>query len=1632
MSQFIDQLFDSQVNRTPDLIAVRFHNEALSYSELFRRSDHLSKVILSRADELAIIGISTIPGIEMIVGLLAILKAGKAYLPLDPTYPKERLQQIIADSNINICLTTENEKDFFVSMGVDVLLSDRDEESKGSSVVNRSSLACVLYTSGSTGRPKGVCLGHQGLVNLIRWQHKHSIVSPGTSTLQFCHLSFDASFQEIFVPLTTGGTLVLVDEELRLDSIRLLSFIEEQSINRIFLPFVALQYLAETSEISQRFPACLNEVITGGEILKITPQINHFFSSLPDCYLVNVYGPTEASIWVTQLKMEGDPANWPALPSIGKPVDHAEILILDQNMDPLSKGETGELCIAGGCLAEGYLNRPELTAEKFVNWQHPEKGHTRIYRTGDLTRYMSDGNIEFLGRKDDQVKIRGNRVEPGEIEVVLSQISGVQQAVVIAREDIPGQKKLVAYIISSDKDKNISTLRSGIEKQLPDYMMPSAFILLDEFPKTVSGKIDKKALPKPGFDRPDLAVLYKKPVSLSERRIADLWGYLLQLDKVGADDNFFELGGNSLFAQKTVATLRQQYDYILPVTKLYQYPTISGIASYLDKNNIDERIDSAKGAPLGQKKHKPAKDNPDIAVIGMAGRFPGANTIEELWNLLVEEKETTHFFTDQELDPSIPEDIRNDPDYVKARGIIDNTDKFDPAFFGINPKVAELMDPQQRVFLEIAWEALESAGYLPQNYAGSIGVFTGCGNNTYYMNNVITQKDLIEKVGSFQVMTLNEKDYIAMRTAYELNLKGPAVSVFSACSTSLLAISQAVESLRKGQCDIVLAGGITITVPVKSGYVYQEGAMFSKNGHTRSFDAGAHGTVFSDGAGVVLLKNREDAERDGDTIYALIKGVGLNNDGAGKGSFTAPNAEGQAGAIAMAIEDAGIEASSISYIEAHGTATPLGDPIEIEGLNIAFGPQTEKQFCAIGSIKSNMGHLTHAAGVAGFIKTTLALHNKVIPASLFYEKPNPNIDFKNSPFFVNSTYRNWETNKIRRAGVSSFGVGGTNVHVILEEYQSVLKDSTPGNKSQLISWSAKTEGSVNKYAEKLSDYLQKNQDKDIADVAYTLQSTRQDFNIRRFIIASGMEDLISKLQPGTKNPAETKALKESATEVVFVFPGQGSQYVNMGLGLYKQEPVFRQAVDDCAALLIPYLKEDIRAVIYPENQDKKAEEKLKNTYYTQPALFVIEYALAKLWMSWGILPAALTGHSIGEFVAAHISGVFNLKDALKIVAARARMISELPAGSMLAVRSEADKMASLLPAGLSLAAINSPNLCVISGSDKDIAGFAKLLGEKGVANKLIQTSHAFHSPMMDAIREDFRAAVESIKLNAPEIPIVSTVTGKWMTEAEAMNPAYWADQLRLTVRFSDAVSTLWEEESRLLLEVGPGNVATILARQQAGGKSGMAISSFEDRDDDQSEYADVLKAAGQLWQNGIIPDWKSFYAAENRQRLNLPNYAFDRKHCWVDPLVPSHEVNTITLPNTITSPVDNLITSEVAEQDNLQTDIPVRREMLLERIKKILEDASGIEMQDVTPDMNFIEIGLDSLLLTQVAITLKKEFRIPITFRQLNEDFGSLDLLTDFLDSNLPGDAEPSYIKVLTGRLQSISYISNVFILIFL
>jgi acyl transferase domain-containing protein/acyl carrier protein len=883
----------------------------------------------------------------------------------------------------------------------------------------------------------------------------------------------------------------------------------------------------------------------------------------------------------------------------------------------------------------------------------------------------------------------------------------------------------------------------------------------------------------------------------------------------------------------------------------------------------------------------PAQHEPvatDIAIIGMAGRFPGARTLDQFWQNLANGVESISAFTEQDLlAEGVDPQILKHPSYVNAAGVLDDIEWFDARFFGYSPREAEIIDPQQRFFLECAWEALESAGYDPERYPGLIGVYGGAGMSRYLFN-IYANSGLVNVVGGFQIMLGNDKDHLTTRAAYKLNLKGPAVTVQTACSTSLVAVCLACDGLVSFQCDMALAGGVSINLPHRMGHFYQEGGIASPDGHCRAFDAQAQGTVTGSGVGVVLLKRLADAVADGDHIRAIVKGWSVNNDGSLKVGYTAPGIDGQAQVIAMAQSLAEVRPEQISYVEAHGTGTSLGDPIEIEALSQAFGSAGQRrQFCAIGSVKTNIGHLDPAAGAAGLIKTVLALEHRQLPPSLHYQQPNPRIDFANSPFYVNTRLEAWTADRApRRAGVSSFGMGGTNAHVILQE--APARDSAPSYRpAHLLLLSARSATALDQMSARLATHLRQHPQLDIGDVAYTLQVGRRRFGQRRALVCRSTADAAVALETMDPQAVLTGDQPGDERPVVFMFSGQGAQYSNMARELYQIEPAFREAVDRCSEFLGPRLGMDLRSVLYPgQAETGAAQDRLQETEITQPALFVLEYALAELWKSWGLQPAAMIGHSIGEYVAACLAGVFSLEDALNTVAERGRLMQSAERGVMLSVALPAQEASAYANGQVALAVVNGPAQCVLSGPPGAVEAVEDLLRARGVATRRLFTSHAFHSAMMEPSLEPFLRHLETVVLRPPEIPFVSNVTGDFIAPEEATSPGYWAAQLRQTVRFSEGLQTLLAELNPILLEVGPGVSLCQLARlHRVQQDVPLALPTVRHPRESAQDVPFLLRTLGQLWLAGVEIDWPSFHALEPRRRVSLPTYPFERQRFWI-------------------------------------------------------------------------------------------------------------------------------------------------------
>lgn len=1171
--------------------------------------------------------------------------------------------------------------------------------------------------------------------------------------------------------------------------------------------------------------------------------------------------------------------------SVGRPVVEGSVYLAND----------GEIMVRQQHLqTSGYLEGD--AQEQALTYVEPN-----VVATGDIGRFDDDGFLYLIGRKKELIiTTQGFKTHPETLEALIDRCAEIERAVVFGN----GMPYLVALISIQEPrtERTEEIIRKSIE-QLNTELTPAGriakfVITTEQFTRdngflTRNLKLDRRAIFKhfeqrlvETSDQPEPAkesavqpaVPPTASVSEYARIIAGVWREVLAVNEVRRDDNFFDLGGNSLLLSEMQTKLAQTLKRELAIVELFNHPTVDSLARFLSTDGVVQE----EAAPVKAQR----RQEEPIAIIGLAGRFPGAKSTDELWQNLCAGVESISFFSEEELKAAgVSPGVFNRPNYIRAKPVLAEMDLFDAAFFGFNPREAEIMDPQHRVFLECAWGALESAGYDADRYRGKIGVYAGASLSTYVFSALMSLNGL-ESMGALQQVGIgNGLGSLATRVSYKLNLKGPSVSVQTACSTSLAAVHLACQSLLDRECDIALAGGVSIIVPNNEGYEHLDGGIFSPDGHCRAFDAKAQGTIVGDGVALVALKRLSEAVADGDSIHAVLLGSAMNNDGSAKVGFTAPSVEGQAEVIRAAHANAGISADSVGYIEAHGTGTQLGDPIEVQALTKAFRATTDKkEFCALGSLKTNIGHLDTAAGIAGLIKTSLALKHRQLPPSLHFEEANPQIDFANSPFYVNTTLTDWNTNGLpRRAGVSSFGFGGTNIHVVMEEPPEIVADAGPGRPWNLVVLSARSERALETAGANLADHLRGNSDLNMNDVAYTCQVGRKAFRERQAIVSSSLQDCVEVLESNDRRRILTGTAGDDPV-VVFMFPGQGAQHVNMAAELYRTEQTFKDVVDQCCEFLQPTLGFDLRELLFSDAADTAdINAKLNQTSATQPALFVIEYALARLWMEWGIHPQAMIGHSIGEYVAACLANVFTLEDALALVAARGKLIGDLPGGAMLAIPFSEAEVKTHLNGGLSLAALNSPSMSVVSGPVEAIDRLQEQLTEQELICHRLHTSHAFHSLMVDPILETFTGLVAKANPQPPQMPLISNLTGTWMQSEEAVDPGYWSRHLRSTVQFARGLETLSAEHPRLvLLEVGPGQNLSGLAAGQLDRNKCAVIASLPHPRKPRPEVASMLEALGKLWVSGVTVDWDGFNAKQRRRRLPLPTYPFERQRYWVE------------------------------------------------------------------------------------------------------------------------------------------------------
>ncbi|MEM7198650.1 MAG: amino acid adenylation domain-containing protein [Planctomycetota bacterium] len=1511
--------FAAAARAEPERAAVVADAATVTYGEL----DHQTKALAARlrasgAGPRRPVAVVMSRTHHAIVAMLGAMRAGAPYMPLDPALPMDALRFRLDDAHASVVLT-------------EALLAGRipdgrprwlldTKEAKTQAAPERdteaplpapASLAYLLYTSGSTGTPKAVAIEHRQLAAYIAAVEPKVGVGTGARWGNLSTLAADLGHTTLFPALASGGTVRLLGEESMGNARILAEHLRAFPVDvlKIVPSHLAALLDGAGDRDSERAILPRRTLVCGGEALSPALVERVAAAGTPELKVLNHYGPTEATVGVAvgdALSMP-PPADADGAVPIGLPMGSARLYVLDRFLARVPDGVVGELFIAGPTVARGYHGRAALTAERFLPDPFaPREPGARMYRTGDRARRLQDGSLVFVGRTDHQVKIRGFRVEPGEIEAVIAAHEGVAQAAVRPVGDLAaGAVRLVAWVAPrAGAHLDTADLRNWVKPRLAVYMRPAAWVVMRALPLTANGKIDRAALPEPDESRPELENTFVAPRGAAERDIAAMWCELLQLERVGVEDNFFDLGGHSLLLVQLMSRLEARFDRPILITELFRHPTVAAMARWLgDAVNPDARRatrPAARWVPRSREGGDAA-----IAVVGMAARLPGAPSIDAFWDHLRAGRDgVQHFSRDELLAAGVDAALLDDPRFVPAGPVLADIDRFDAGFFGIPPRQAQIMDPQHRLLLETAWTALEHAGIAPGPAAGRVGVYAGAGVGSYFLRNLASSPALLAGVGATAVRHANRIDNLAVRVAYHLDLAGPAVTVQSGCSSSLVAVHLAAQALRAGDADVALAGGVTVDAGQGRGYRFQPGGINAPDGRCRAFDQNAAGTVFGSGVGAVVLKRLSDAIADGDTVHAVMLGSAINNDGALKPGFTAPSVEGQAAVVAEALERAGVAPADIDFVEAHGTGTSIGDPVEVAALTRAFGgAEAPRGTCALGSVKSSVGHLDAAAGIAGFLKAVLAISHGEVPPTLHFEAPNPRLGLDRSPFRIASELQPIAGPPAeRRAGVSSFGIGGTNVHVVLGGPPAAppapMEPTATSDGATILLLAARSETALDRLTDDLGRHLAARPDQPLADVAWTLAAGRRLGPYRRAVVCADREAALRALSGQAPDRVRTRSATLHDADIAFLFPGQGAQVPGMAAQLHLADAAFRAAFEQALEAIEAGLANvaaggqvaapapepgALRSLLLdPEAPD--GATRLADTRLAQPALFVVEWALAEAWAARGVRPVAMLGHSLGELVAATRAGVFALADAASLVALRGALLAAQPAGAMLAVRASADEVEAWLAEtgaahAVHLSAINGAADVTVGGEPTAIDAFARRLESTGIAHTRLATSHAFHVPQMQEAVAPFLEAVGAVERHAPKTPFVSVRTGTWIRDDEAVDPQHWAAQLVEPVRFAAALAALGERcDGAAALEVGPGRALAALVRREAKLPVVASLPAGA-----TAAPHPLSNALAELWLHGAALDWEQALPSGRGRRVPLPTYPFARERHWVDP-----------------------------------------------------------------------------------------------------------------------------------------------------
>ncbi|MDB2385717.1 amino acid adenylation domain-containing protein [Shewanella sp.] len=1512
----IAQAFLAQVKRTPHKTALCWQDQHFSFQWLNQKADQLAGYIQSQrpdvfnptllATQPVYIGLLLEKGPELIIAMIATLKCGAAYVPMDPALPQSRLAHMITDSDP--CLILSQHTTVYASDHRDAQLIDKYQ-----SLANQLSLidlteplyqrsvtplcapvechvtACVIYTSGTTGKPKGVLIDHHNIASLIF--SDFFTPTPSDTFLFLSSAVFDAATFEIWTPLLHGGQLVIPTHtpSLLASPEALATLLKQHCVNILWLTKTLFEHLyAIKADLFQS----LEYLIVGGEALD-KAMINRLISSADKpTHLLNGYGPTESTTFTCVHLIEETISS--AHVPIGRPIAGRHCYLLDHQAQPVPVGIVGELYIGGTGLSQGYLNQPQLTKSVFS--RHHLAGQTVaevLYKTGDLACWRHDGTLEYIGRNDRQIKLRGYRIELSEIEQQLHTFPAINQVSVLLNKKVIDHiedNELVAYY-TSDMPLSDADLNLYLCARLPDYMIPSAFIALEHFPLTGNGKLDLHALPKRVLTQyhDDPA-----PHSPLAQAVSQVYAKVLgcDLDQIHFNANFFAIGGNSLLSIQLKHKLNQITEFKdLSIADLFKFNTV---------NKLVSSVSSAQGSEIYKQQRPLNNDDHHIAIIGMSCRFSGADDLQALWTLLDTQTEGIHFLSPEEFNELGGDRAKlADDNYIAIATHLRGTQTFDPHFWNMSPNEAKLLDPQIRKFMEHCWATLESAGYITERQSRQIGVFAGNGTDHYFQRNIIPKTDTGE-IDLWEASVANRKDALTTKTAYFLGLTGPAVAINTACSTGLVSIAEACRHLQLGTCDMALAGGVSLSMPDDLGYHYFPGMIMARDGHCRPFDQDASGTVPSSGVAVVLLKPLAAAIQDSDEILGVISGYATNNDGDRKTSYTAPSLVGQSECVINAHAMANVTVTDLDYIECHGTATRIGDPIEVQALKEASVHQActpqPNHTTFLGGIKANIGHTDAASGVAGLIKVLQMLQHQRIVGQTNYRHANDELNLASTPFTIEPENSPWPVNahRPRQAAISSFGIGGTNAHVVVKEFiPAAVKALNQPQSQRIILLSAKSTTALADYKTALLRYVAQHQSRPdlIHHLAFTLQHKREHHACRSAYVVDSCDSLLRAIK---EQPRVSQCQLGSRSHRVFMFPGQGSQYLDMGKNLYDNQADFAEIVDQCIAIANPHLSYDLRHIMF-SHPDHQPDE-INHTQWTQISLFVIQYSLAMYLQQMHITADAYIGHSIGEYVAATLAGIFTLNDAIKVVIARGQLMQAMPPGKMLAVHARLAEIEPTIAAHqCEVAVINSADDCVLSGSEANVLKLQAHFHAADIPAVYLTTSHAYHSEMMAQAAMQFARVLAPVKLSAPCRPFVTNLTGK-MASSNVQTAQYWCDQLRHTVRFADCIDSISQYFDRQVtfIEIGTGQALTSFVNKLASSGQHRHIHAFNTLPSYKENQIHPVTYKADLW--AILWMHDQCLAANMATELDAtiqpqsahnlsdcPTYQFEQQQCWIAP-----------------------------------------------------------------------------------------------------------------------------------------------------